>query len=180
MPQQKSPDVLELTRGRAGGLIGHLVDLLVTVKGIPMTYDRDLQEDKRGLFAAIDSVELILLVLPDLIRNVEVDGEKAAKGFADGLALATDIAEMLVRKGLPFREAHRRVGSLVAVCVEKNVPLNQIDAATQAEHLPELVGIDLTKELTARAAVERRATYGGTAFSEVERQIAAVKAQLGE
>jgi argininosuccinate lyase len=180
MPQKKNPDVLELTRGRAGGLIGHLVDLLVTMKGIPMTYDRDLQEDKRGLFAAIDSVELILLVLPDLIRNVEVDEAKATKGFADGLALATDIAEMLVRKGLPFREAHRRVGALVAVCVEKNVPLNAIDAATQNEFLPELAGTDLSKELTARAAVERRTTFGGTAFSEVERQIAAVKAQLGK
>ena len=179
MPQKKNPDVLELTRGRAGGLIGHLVDLLVTMKGIPMTYDRDLQEDKRGLFAAIDSVELILLVLPDLIRNVEVDEAKASAGFADGLALATDIAELLVRKGLPFREAHRRVGALVAVCVEKNVPLNQIDAATQNEYLPELAGTDLKKELTARAAVERRTTYGGTAFSEVERQIKKVKKQLG-
>ncbi|MBQ9422739.1 MAG: argininosuccinate lyase, partial [Pyramidobacter sp.] len=131
------------------------------------------------LFAAIDSVELILLVLPDLIRNVEVDEAKASAGFADGLALATDIAEMLVRKGLPFREAHRRVGALVAVCVEKNVPLNQIDAATQNEYLPELAGVDLKKELTARAAVERRTTYGGTAFSEVERQIKKVKKQLG-
>ena len=86
---------------------------------------------------------------------------------------------MLVRKGLPFREAHRRVGALVAVCVEKNVPLNQIDAATQNEYLPELAGTDLKKELTARAAVERRTTYGGTAFSEVERQIKEVKKQLG-
>ncbi|MDY3867861.1 MAG: argininosuccinate lyase [Pyramidobacter sp.] len=178
MPQKKNPDVLELTRGRAGGIIGHLVDLLVTLKGIPMTYDRDLQEDKRGLFAAIDSVQLILLVLPDLIRSVEVDGEKASAGFADGLALATDIAEMLVRKGLPFRDAHRRVGALVAVCVEKNIPLNQIDAALQTEYLPELADVDLRAELTARSAVVRRTTYGGTAFCEVERQIQTAEQQL--
>ncbi len=180
MPQKKNPDVLELTRGRAGGLIGHLVDLLVTLKGIPMTYDRDLQEDKRGLFAAIDAAKLIMLVLPDLIRNVEVDEERAARGFADGLALATDIAEMLVREGLPFREAHRRVGALVAVCVERGVPLDKIDAETRKKYLPELAGANLGAELTARAAVERRATYGGTAFREVERQISAVRARLAE
>lgn len=180
MPQKKNPDVLELTRGRSGGLIGHLVDLLVLMKGLPMTYDRDLQEDKRGLFAAIDSVELIMLVLPDLIRSVEIDEKRAAHGFADGLALATDIADMLVRKGMPFREAHRRVGELVAACVERGVPLNGIDAATQRTFLPELDGTDLRAELTPRAAVERRATYGGTAFSEVERQIADVKARLAE
>lgn len=178
MPQKKNPDVLELTRGRTGGLIGHLVDLLATVKGIPMTYDRDLQEDKRGLFAAIDSVELILSVLPDLIRHVEVDENRAIAGFADGLALATDIAEMLVRKGLPFRDAHRRVGGLVAACVEQAIPLNQIGPELQREYLPELAGMNLPAELTARGAVERRSTYGGTAFTEVERQIAAVRSLL--
>ena len=178
MPQKKNPDVLELTRGRAGGLIGHLVDLLVTMKGIPMTYDRDLQEDKRGLFAALDAVRLILLVLPDLIRNVEVDEERATRGFADGLALATDIAEMLVRKGLPFRDAHRRVGALVAECVATGTPLNMISDEQKRAHLPELTDVDLKTELTARGAVARRTTYGGTAFSEVERQLAHVKQQL--
>lgn len=180
MPQKKNPDVLELTRGRAGGLIGHLVDLLVIMKGIPMTYDRDLQEDKRGLFAALDAVELIMLVLPSLIRNIEVDKERAPRGFADGLALATDIAEMLVRKGVPFREAHHRVGALVAECVAKKIPLNGISDECKCAHFPELKDIDFAKELTARNAVARRTTYGGTAFTEVDRQIAKVKKQLKE
>ena len=178
MPQKKNPDVLELTRGRAGGLIGHLVDLLVMMKGIPMTYDRDLQEDKRGLFAALDAVKLIMLVLPDLIRSVEVDEARATKGFSDGLALATDIAEMLVLKGLPFRDAHRRVGALVGYCVENGVALNKISAEVQHEHLPELDGVNLETELTPRGAVARRSTWGGTAFSEVDRQIEEAEKKL--
>lgn len=178
MPQKKNPDVLELTRGKTGQLIGHLVDLLVTLKGIPMTYDRDLQEDKRGLFAAFDTVMSILSVLPDLIVHIEVDQERAQRGFADGLALATDIAELLVCKGLPFREAHRRVGTLVAVCVERHIPLNGIGLELTREYLPELGDIDLSKVLTARAAVERRKVFGGTAFTEVTRQIGVAEKAL--
>lgn len=170
MPQKKNPDVLELIRGKAGQIFGHYLDLLVTLKGLPMTYDRDLQEDKRGLMASLRTVDAIVMVLPPLLAAVEVDEEKALRGMKDGLILATDVAEHLVARGIPFREAHEKVGRLVKECLARKKGLFDLSPEEWKELLPE-GGNELAPRLSLRSAVERRKTVGGTAFEQVEKQI---------
>ena len=177
MPQKKNPDVLELLRGKTGQILGHFLDLLVTLKGLPMTYDRDLQEDKRGLQASLRTVEDMLAVLVPLLSAVEVDGEKAAEGMNDGFLLATDVAEYLVAKGVPFRQAHGMVGGLVKECLARKKGLFDLTGEEWKELLPE-AGEDLFPLLSLRSAVERRRTYGGTAFDQVAKQIEDGKAFL--
>ena len=170
MPQKKNPDVLELLRGRTGQIIGHLLDLLVTLKGLPLTYDRDLQEDKRGLQASLKTVDEILAVLVPLLAAVEVDGEKASGEMSDGFLLATDVAEYLVSKGMPFREAHARVGGLVKECLARRKNFFTLSRDEWSELLPE-AGEDFFPLLSLRSAVERRNTLGGTSFGQVALQI---------
>ncbi len=170
MPQKKNPDVLELIRGRTGQMIGHLVDLLVILKGLPLTYDRDLQEDKRGLFSSFDVLSHVLSVLPPLVESVEIDADRAAESFADGLALSTDIAEYLVTRGVPFREAHHRVGALVGWCIRENRSLFDLSIGEFRDFLED-VGEDLLPLVDLEAAVARRDTPGGTGFRQVAAQI---------
>jgi len=170
MPQKKNPDVLELLRGRTGQIIGHLLDLLVTLKGLPMTYDRDLQEDKRGLQASLKTVDEMLAVLVPLLSAVEVDGEKASGEMSDGFLLATDVAEYLVSKGMPFREAHARVGGLVKECLARHKNFFTLSRDEWSELLPE-AREDFFPLLSLRSAVERRNTLGGTSFGQVAGQI---------
>jgi len=177
MPQKKNPDVLELLRGKTGQILGHFLDLLVTLKGLPLTYDRDLQEDKRGLQASLRTVEEMLAVLVPLLSAVEVDGEKAAEGMNDGFLLATDVAEYLVAKGVPFRQAHGMVGGLVKECLARKKGLFDLTGEEWKELIPE-AGEDLFPLLSLRSAVERRRTYGGTAFDQVAKQIEDGKAFL--
>lgn len=179
MPQKKNPDVLELIRGRAGALTGALVDSLMSQKGTPMTYDRDFQEDKRGLWASCDSVRSILEVLPPLIANVEVDAERARRGFADGCIFATDVAEHLVSRGIPFRRAHEIVGRAVKDCIDASRPLTDMTeeewsaaSGTDCSGLPEL--------LTPERSAARRDTAGGASPASVRRQLAAADAEMKE
>lgn len=170
MPQKKNPDVMELIRGKTGQIIGHLLDLLITLKALPMTYDRDLQEDKRGLRASLNTVDQILAVLPPLLAAVDVDGKRAVEGLEDGFALATDVAEYLVLKGVPFRDAHAMTGRLVKECIARSKGLFDLSREEWEELLPES-GDDLFPMLALEKAVERRKTYGGTSPTEVVRQI---------
>ncbi|HCL80009.1 MAG TPA: argininosuccinate lyase [Synergistaceae bacterium] len=170
MPQKKNADVLELLRGKTGQIVGHQMDLYVTLKGLPMTYDRDLQEDKRGLWASLATVSDMIHALTALLCEVDVNEERAAAGMADGLILATDVAEELVRRGIPFREAHEKVGHLVKECLARGKGLFDLSREEWAELLPELDG-DLLGNLSIHAAVERRKTFGGTGFDQVAEQI---------
>jgi argininosuccinate lyase len=173
MPQKKNPDVLELVRGKTGQVLGHMMDLLITMKGLPMTYDRDLQEDKRGLFASLDTVGGVLEVLPPLIAGTDADAAAARAVLTEkglSLALATDVAEHLVMKGVPFRDAHWKVGRLVRYCLEKGRPLPDLTPEEWKEQLPE-AGTDVMDILSLESAVARRKTYGGTAFEQVAFQI---------
>ncbi len=177
MPQKKNPDVLELLRGKTGQIIGHYLDLLITLKGLPMTYDRDLQEDKRGLRRSLTTVEGMLEVLVPLLAAVQVDGARAEEGMADGFALATDVAEYLVLRGIPFREAHEKVGRVVKECLAGKKGLFDLSREEWRVLLPE-AGDDLLPLLSLRSAVERRTTWGGTAFDRVHEQIARGRALL--
>ncbi|MEZ0274144.1 MAG: lyase family protein, partial [Roseimicrobium sp.] len=116
MPQKKNPDVAELTRGKTGRLVGNLMGLLTTLKGLPMTYNRDLQEDKEPLFDSVDTLGLALEVLAEMISGMEVNRAKTSAATADPLLLATDLADYLVLRGVPFRHAHEVIGKLVAHC----------------------------------------------------------------
>jgi argininosuccinate lyase len=172
MPQKKNPDVLELVRGRTGQVLGHMMDLLITLKGLPMTYDRDLQEDKRGLFASMNTVGGVLEVLPPLVSKVEADEAAARAGLERGfsLALATDVAEYLVVNGLPFRDAHWKVGKLAKYCLEEKKHLTELSLAEWQAQIPE-VRADIFDILSLEKSVARRKTYGGTAFTQVVSQI---------
>ena len=173
MPQKKNPDVLELVRGKTGQVLGHMMDLLITLKGLPMTYDRDLQEDKRGLFASLETVKGVLEVLPPLVAKVDADEAAARAGLEKGfsLTLATDVAEYLVVKGLPFRDAHWKVGKLAKYCLEEKKHLTALSLAEWQAQIPE-VRPDIFDILSLEKSVARRNTYGGTAFTQVAAQIA--------
>ena len=170
MPQKKNPDVLELARGKTGQVIGSMLDLMMTLKGLPMTYNRDLQEDKRGLWASVDTVESVMKIMTELLAKVEVDEGLALSGLEKGYSLATDVAEYLVMKGVPFREAHMKVGRLVGWCISKGLRFEDLTLEQWKEHIPEtdtaMLGI-----LSPRESVRRRNTYGGTGFEQVKRQI---------
>jgi argininosuccinate lyase len=174
MPQKKNPDVAELARGKAGRLIGNLTALLTTLKGLPLAYDRDLQEDKEPVFDSVDTLLLVLPALAGTIATMRVDTERLATAAPQGFALATDIAEWLVRRGVPFREAHEAVGHLVVWCMAHDVELGDVsddDLANVSAHLtPEVRTV-----LSVEGAIAARSGYGGTAPVRVREQLAEVR-----
>lgn len=176
MPQKRNPDAAELLRGKTGQLIGHMLDLLITLKGTPMTYDRDFQEDKRGLFSSIDTVLMMLSVLNPLIAGAEVDEKRARASLerGNGCALATDVAEYLVANKVPFREAHHKVGRLVKFCIDNDKHLEELSLSEWNEHIPE-VREDIFKIMSLEASVASRRTFGGTSPECVQIQVKAAK-----
>jgi argininosuccinate lyase len=181
MPQKKNPDVAELARGKSGRLIGDLTALLTVLKGLPLAYDRDLQEDKEPVFDAVDTLLLVLPAVSGMIATMTVDTERLESTAADGFALATDVAELLVRRGVAFRDAHEAVGELVAYCASKNLDLAAVPDETLAAISPHLTP-DVRDVLSVRGALEARSAPGGTAPFRVAEQLAdlreAVNAQL--
>ncbi|MDD5200845.1 MAG: argininosuccinate lyase [Terrimicrobiaceae bacterium] len=133
MPQKKNPDVAELTRGKTGRLYGNLIALLTVLKGLPMTYNRDLQEDKEPLFDSLDTIDLTLALYAEMLDAARMDPARTAAAVSDPLLLATDLADHLVRKGVPFRDAHGIVGKLVGESARSGVPLNELPAAMYRE-----------------------------------------------
>ena len=178
MPQKKNPDAYELMRGKAGRLIADLNALLVTLKGLPLGYSKDLQEDKEPLFDAVDAVLLMLAVLPEMLRTARFAGERMA-GSAGGLALATELADFLTMRGVPFREAHRAVGRLVLRCEELKVSLEEVSREELAAAHPGLA--DLPPELlTPEGSVSNKRSPGSTSPGSVELQLAAARDFLVE
>ena len=169
MPQKKNPDAYELLRGKAGRLIGDLNALLVTLKGLPLGYSKDLQEDKEPLFDAVDAVLLMLAILPEMLRTARFDGERMAQ-FAGGFALATELADFLAARGVPFREAHRAVGRLVRRCGELGLSLEEVPGEELAAAHPELA--ELPRELlTPQGSVANKRSPGSTSLESVELQL---------
>jgi argininosuccinate lyase len=170
MPQKKNPDVAELVRGRTGRVLGALVALLTTLKGLPLAYNRDLQEDKALVFDAAATLRRSLTVLAAMLPALRFDTARMAAA-GDGLLLATDIADLLVERGLPFRRAHEVVGGLVRHCLATGTALRDLDAAILRRHSP-LLDRSLVRGLTPARSVARRRVVGGTAPAEVRRQLA--------
>jgi argininosuccinate lyase len=170
MPQKKNPDAYELMRGKAGRLIGDLNALLVTLKGLPLGYSKDLQEDKEPLFDAVDAVRLMLAVLPDMLRTARFDAGRMAAA-AGGFALATELADFLAARGVPFREAHQAIGELVRRCEHLGVPPDEIPEEELARTHPALS--DLPRELlTARGSIANKRSPGSTSPGSVGSQLA--------
>jgi argininosuccinate lyase len=170
MPQKKNPDVAELVRGKTGRVVGALVALLTTLKGLPLAYNRDLQEDKPPLFDAADTLAASLDVLAEMLPALCFRTERMAAA-ADGLLLATDLADLLVERGVPFRRAHEIVGGLVRHCLATGTALRDLDPETLRRHAPELTPA-LVRRLTPAASVARRRVMGGTAPRQVRQQLA--------
>jgi argininosuccinate lyase len=174
MPQKKNPDVAELARGKAGRLIGGLTGLLTTLKGLPLTYNRDLQEDKEPVFDAVDTLLLVLPAMAGLIGTLRFNAERLAASAGAGFALATDLAELLVRRGVPFREAHEVVGHLVVWCQVHDCDLTAVSDADLARISPQLTP-DVRQVLTVAGALAARDSPGGTAPARVAEQLAALR-----
>ncbi|WP_076818246.1 argininosuccinate lyase [Pseudofrankia asymbiotica] len=177
MPQKKNPDVGELARGKSGRLIGHLAGLLATLKGLPLAYDRDLQEDKEPVFDAVDTLLVVLPAVTGTVATMKVRAERLAAAAPDGFSLATDVAEYLVRRGVPFRSAHEAVGALVAWCVMEGVDLHEVSDERMAEISPELTP-DVRAVLSVAGALDARSAPGGTAPARVRDQVAALRGAL--
>jgi argininosuccinate lyase len=179
MPQKKNADVAELARGKAGRLIGDLTGLLTTLKGLPLAYDRDLQEDKEPVFDAVDTLLLVLPAMAGLMATLRFNSERIASGAAAGHSLATDLAEYLVRRGVPFREAHELVGHLVVWCQVHDCELADVSDADLARISPQLTP-DVRGVLTVPGALAARQGRGGTAPSRVAEQLKELRAAVAE
>ncbi|MBN1439489.1 MAG: argininosuccinate lyase [Anaerolineales bacterium] len=169
MPQKKNPDLLELARGKSGKLIGLLTGLLAVLKGLPSAYDKDLQEDKPAAFEAADTLEAVLPALRGVLETLTVHRERMAAALDDGM-FATDLADYLVRRGVPFRQAHTAAGRAVRRAIELGIPLSRLEMAELRKIHP-AVGQDLAQVFCTESALSHRSAKGGTAPSAVKEQI---------
>lgn len=177
MPQKKNPDIAELARGKAGRLIGDLTGLLATLKALPLAYNRDLQEDKEPVFDAIDQLEVLLPAVSGMIATLTFNTERLAELAPQGFALATDVAEWLVREGVPFRVAHELAGEAVRVCEEKGCELWDLAEEDYLAISPALHA-GVREVLTVEGSLNSRSAQGGTAPSAVAAQLEALKSEL--
>jgi argininosuccinate lyase len=171
MPQKKNPDIAELARGKSGRVIGNLVALLTLLKGLPMTYNRDLQEDKERLFDTVDTVHGTVRLMAAMLKNTKVNRATCQAAASDPALLATDLADYLVRKGMPFREAHHVVGAVVALAEKTGRPLNQLTYA-QLQSVSERFGRDARGVFNLKRAMARRNITGAPGAKEVRKQLA--------
>src|SRR3990170_382346 len=174
MPQKKNPDVPELIRGKTGRVYGSLVALLTTVKALPLAYNKDLQEDKEPLFDAVDTVKACLSITAEMIPGIRVKADAMAAAASDSFLLATEIADDLVLKGLPFREAHEVVGKLVRHCLESKKPLTGLSPQEYQRFSP-LLDPEAVAKLSAKSAIARKSQIGGTARDAVQRRQREIK-----
>jgi len=175
MPQKKNPDMAELARGKSGRLVGNLMSVLTMLKGLPFAYNRDLQEDKEPLFDSIDTLILVLPAVTGMIATTEFDREKMAVAAPAGFSLATEIADYLAKKGVPFAAAHEAAGKCVAMCESSGCELHQLTDAEFLQANPQLDG-GVRQVLTVQGAINSRTTAGGTAPALVTAQIKAALA----
>jgi argininosuccinate lyase len=177
MPQKKNPDVPELVRGKSGRVYGNLISLLTLMKSLPLAYNKDMQEDKEPLFDTLDTVKGSVKIFADMIAQMKVRPANMRRAAARGFSTATDVADYLVRKGLPFRQAHEVVGKTVRYCVEtgKDIPELTMD---EFGRFSDLIADDIYDHVTLEASVNARKATGGTAREAVEREIARARGEL--
>lgn len=177
MPQKKNPDVAELIRGKTGRVYGELFSLLTTLKGLPLAYDKDLQEDKEGVFDAIDTVKACLSLFAGMLETISVKKDKMAAALKDDFSNATEMADYLANKGLPFRQAHQVVGKLVHYGMEHHLPLQEM-RLEQLQKFEPKIEADVYSILSPKKAVKRRISLGATGFTRVSEQIKRAQEKL--
>jgi len=170
MPQKKNPDIPELIRGKSGRVVGNLMSLLMLLKGLPMTYNRDLQEDKEPLFDTVDTVSQSVAIMTQLLANLTFNEARLAKGLGGGYMTATDLADYLVLKGIPFRQAHAIVGRAVAFCISKGKELTELKL-TELQKFSEVIEGDVFKVLSIEGSVASRVSLGGTSGKMVAKAL---------
>ncbi len=178
MPQKKNPDIPELIRGKAGRVTGSLVSLLMTVKGLPLTYNRDLQEDKEQIFDALDTVKASLSITAELLANSEFNTERMKEATYGGFMTATDIADYLVTKNMPFRQAHGVVGRIVTLCQQRGIELVEL-SLEELQQFSDRIEVDIFDVLSVEGSVNSRTSAGGTACVRVEEALVRAEQQLG-
>ena len=178
MPQKKNPDVAELTRGKTGRLYGNLMSMLTTMKGLPSSYNRDLQEDKKALFDSVDTIKSALEVFAAMLPELKINRERMENAARDPSLLATDLA-ISVKKGTPFREAHQIVGELVVHSITKRVPLDQIGVAEMKKFSSHFEH-DVAKIFDVRDSLVQRRAVGAPSPENIAAQIKHWKGLLGE
>jgi argininosuccinate lyase len=178
MPQKKNPDIAELTRGKSGRVLGNLVSLLALLKGLPMTYNRDLQEDKERLFDTSDTVRAVLRLNAGMLRQINVNKDACRTAAADPALLATDLADYLVRKGVPFRQAHHAVGAAVASAEKKRKRLSEL-TLDEVQLAHDAFAADVLEVFDLNKAMDARKLTGSPGAAEVKKQLRLWRKQLG-
>ena len=178
MPQKKNPDIPELIRGKSGRVVGSLMTLITLVKGLPLTYNRDLQEDKEPVFDAVDTVSASLSIMAELLENLVFNTGRMAEATKTGCITATDLADYLVLKNVPFREAHGIVGKAVAYCLEKGRELPDLTLA-ELKGFSTVIDKDVYEVLSVEGSVNSRISFGGTGSMRVEEAVIAAEKSLG-
>jgi argininosuccinate lyase len=178
MPQKKNPDVPELVRGKTARVYGHLMGMLALMKALPLSYNRDLQEDKRALFDAVDTLSDCLEVHTQMLPGIRVHAQRMEQAASTGYINATDLADYLVRQGMPFREAHHCVGQAVRCALDRGKELHEL-SLLELQACSQLIKEDVFECLRARESVNRRRGVGGTAQSAVLAAIQAAAKRLG-
>jgi argininosuccinate lyase len=177
MPQKKNPDVAELSRGKTGRVFGDLMGLLTVMKGLPLAYNRDIQEDKEAVFDAVDTVKGVLGIYPEMLLTMKINAEEMKAASKKGFLTATDLAYYLVRRGVPFREAHAIVGKIVAYCEESNMQIEYL-SLTQLKQFSDAFSYDVTRILSAESSIASRDMVGGTAPVRVKEAIKRARKDL--
>lgn len=170
MPQKKNPDVSELMRSKTGRIYGTLISLLTVMKGLPLSYNRDMQEDKEALFNAVDTLKLTITVLAQMLEKTKFNKDKLYETASEGFSTATDVAEYLAIKGLPFRTAHEITGRMIRYCIENNKKLSDL-SIKEYKSFSDLIKKDIYKFLDAHESANAKKSYGGTAAESVKLQI---------
>ena len=179
MPQKKNPDMAELVRGKTGRVYGDLMGMLTVLKGLPLAYNKDMQEDKEGVFDAVDTVKMCLKVFIGMIEGFKVNTDNMLAAAKKGFINATDLADYLVKKGMPFRSAYKICGQIVAACIASGKVLETLELS-EYKKFSDLFEGDLYSEIDLKNCVEKRISAGGTSVSSVESQICAVRNKLKE
>jgi len=177
MPQKKNPDMAELIRGKTGRIYGDLMSLLTALKGLPLAYNKDMQEDKECVFDAVDTIKMCLGVMSGMLSTMSVCADNMKRAAQGGFINATDLADYLVKKGMPFRSAYKISGQIVARCIADKTVLEDLPLEIYKEY-SDLFDNDLYNEIDLTTCVEKRISEGGTSIQSVEKQIEYVKAQL--
>ncbi len=179
MPQKKNPDATELIRGKTGRIYGHLIGFLTTMKGLPLTYNRDMQEDKEPVFDTIDTVSMSLKIINEMLSEIKFNRERMKDSCKTGYLTATDLAEYLVKKGIPFRNAHEIAGKIVRYCIEKRKNLSEL-SIDELKKFSDKIEKDVYEILNPEGSIEVKCSYGSTSKESVKEQIKLLRKILKE